>query len=92
MPLNELAGIRGIKAVRAIRLAAAYELCQRCRLLLLRRHPWGQTVSLDGTLLKISIAQTKSAGGALDPLVVSGRPSSDYDDRHGPQVTELSLF
>jgi DNA repair protein RadC len=28
-PLNELAAIRGIKAVRAIRLAAAYELCQR---------------------------------------------------------------
>lgn len=28
-PLNELAGIRGIKAVRAIRLAATYELCQR---------------------------------------------------------------
>jgi len=28
-PLSELAAIRGIKAVRAIRLAAAYELCQR---------------------------------------------------------------
>ncbi len=28
-PLNELAAVRGIKAVRAIRLAAAYELCQR---------------------------------------------------------------
>jgi DNA repair protein RadC len=28
-PLSELAGVRGIKAVRAIRLAAAYELCQR---------------------------------------------------------------
>jgi DNA repair protein RadC len=26
-PLDELAGIRGIKAVRAIRLAAAYEFC-----------------------------------------------------------------
>ncbi|MFZ5493925.1 MAG: UPF0758 domain-containing protein [Verrucomicrobiota bacterium] len=28
-PLSELADIRGIKATRAIRLAAAYELCQR---------------------------------------------------------------
>jgi len=28
-PLSELASIRGIKATRAIRLAAAYELCQR---------------------------------------------------------------
>lgn len=28
-PLSELAEIRGIKATRAIRLAAAYELCQR---------------------------------------------------------------
>jgi DNA repair protein RadC len=28
-PLNEIASIRGIKTVRAIRLAAAYELCQR---------------------------------------------------------------
>ena len=28
-PLNEIASIRGIKAVRAVRLAAAYELCQR---------------------------------------------------------------
>jgi DNA repair protein RadC len=28
-PLEELAAIRGIKAVRAIRLAAAYEMCQR---------------------------------------------------------------
>ncbi len=28
-PLNEIAEIRGIKATRAIRLAAAYELCQR---------------------------------------------------------------
>ncbi len=27
--LDELAAIRGIKSVRAIRLAAAYELCQR---------------------------------------------------------------
>ena len=27
--LDEIARIRGIKAVRAIRLAAAYELCQR---------------------------------------------------------------
>jgi DNA repair protein RadC len=27
--LDEVAGIRGIKGVRAIRLAAAYELCQR---------------------------------------------------------------
>lgn len=27
--LDEIAGIRGIKATRAIRLAAAYELCQR---------------------------------------------------------------
>lgn len=27
--LDELASIRGIKSVRAIRLAAAYELCQR---------------------------------------------------------------
>ena len=27
--LSELASIRGIKATRAIRLAAAYELCQR---------------------------------------------------------------
>jgi DNA repair protein RadC len=27
--LDEIAGIRGIKAARAIRLAAAYELCQR---------------------------------------------------------------
>lgn len=28
-PLDEIAAIRGIKAVRAIRLAAAFELCQR---------------------------------------------------------------
>lgn len=28
-PLNEIAEIRGIKATRAIRLAAAFELCQR---------------------------------------------------------------
>ena len=28
-PLAEIASMRGIKAVRAIRLAAAYELCQR---------------------------------------------------------------
>jgi DNA repair protein RadC len=28
-PLEEIANIRGIKTVRAIRLAAAYELCQR---------------------------------------------------------------
>ena len=28
-PLDEIANIRGIKAIRAIRLAAAYELCQR---------------------------------------------------------------
>jgi DNA repair protein RadC len=28
-PLNEVAQVRGIKAVRAIRLAAAYEICQR---------------------------------------------------------------
>jgi DNA repair protein RadC len=28
-PLDEIAQVRGIKAVRAIRLAAAYELCQR---------------------------------------------------------------
>lgn len=28
-PLDELAEIRGIKATRAIRLAAAFELCQR---------------------------------------------------------------
>jgi DNA repair protein RadC len=27
--LDEVAQVRGIKAVRAIRLAAAYELCQR---------------------------------------------------------------
>ena len=27
--LDEIAGIRGIKAARAIRLAAAYERCQR---------------------------------------------------------------
>jgi DNA repair protein RadC len=27
--LEEIAGIRGIKATRAIRLAAAYELCRR---------------------------------------------------------------
>jgi DNA repair protein RadC len=27
--LDEIAGIRGIKTTRAIRLAAAYELCQR---------------------------------------------------------------
>ncbi len=27
--LDEIAGVRGIKVVRAIRLAAAYELCQR---------------------------------------------------------------
>ena len=27
--LEEIAGIRGIKAARAIRLAAAYELCRR---------------------------------------------------------------
>jgi hypothetical protein len=27
--LDDLAAVRGIKAVRAIRLAAAYELCQR---------------------------------------------------------------
>ena len=27
--LEEVAAVRGIKAVRAIRLAAAYELCQR---------------------------------------------------------------
>lgn len=28
-PLDEVAQIRGIKVVRAIRLAAAYEICQR---------------------------------------------------------------
>ena len=28
-PLSEVAEVRGIKAVRAIRLAAAYEICQR---------------------------------------------------------------
>lgn len=28
-PLDEIAQIRGIKVVRAIRLAAAYEICQR---------------------------------------------------------------
>ena len=28
-PLDEIARIRGIKVVRAIRLAAAYEICQR---------------------------------------------------------------
>jgi len=28
-PLNEVAQIRGIKVVRAIRLAAAFEICQR---------------------------------------------------------------
>jgi len=28
-PLNEIAQVRGIKVVRAIRLAAAYEICQR---------------------------------------------------------------
>jgi DNA repair protein RadC len=28
-PLNDVAEVRGIKAVRAIRLAAAYEICQR---------------------------------------------------------------
>jgi len=28
-PLDEVAQIRGIKVVRAIRLAAAYEVCQR---------------------------------------------------------------
>ena len=28
-PLDEIARVRGIKATRAIRLAAAYELCQR---------------------------------------------------------------
>ncbi len=28
-PLDEITQIRGIKAVRAIRLAAAYEICQR---------------------------------------------------------------
>ena len=28
-PLDEIANIRGIKTVRAVRLAAAYELCQR---------------------------------------------------------------
>lgn len=28
-PLDELTEIRGIKATRAIRIAAAYELCQR---------------------------------------------------------------
>lgn len=28
-PLSEIAEIRGIKATRAIRLAAAFELCQR---------------------------------------------------------------
>lgn len=27
--LDEIAQVRGVKAVRAIRLAAAYELCQR---------------------------------------------------------------
>ncbi|MGA2750786.1 MAG: UPF0758 domain-containing protein [Verrucomicrobiota bacterium] len=28
-PLDEVAQIRGIKVVRAVRLAAAYEICQR---------------------------------------------------------------
>ena len=28
-PLSDLAGVRGIKATRAIRLAATYEICQR---------------------------------------------------------------
>jgi len=28
-PLDEVAQVKGIKAVRAIRLAAAYEICQR---------------------------------------------------------------
>lgn len=28
-PLDEIATVRGIKTVRAIRLAAAFELCQR---------------------------------------------------------------
>jgi hypothetical protein len=28
-PLDEIAQVRGIKVVRAIRLAAAYEICQR---------------------------------------------------------------
>jgi len=28
-PLDEIAQIKGIKVVRAIRLAAAYEICQR---------------------------------------------------------------
>lgn len=28
-PLDEIANVKGIKVVRAIRLAAAYEICQR---------------------------------------------------------------
>jgi DNA repair protein RadC len=28
-PLDEIADVKGIKVVRAIRLAAAYEICQR---------------------------------------------------------------
>jgi len=28
-PLDEIAQVKGVKAVRAIRLAAAYEICQR---------------------------------------------------------------
>ena len=28
-PLDEIAQVKGIKVVRAIRLAAAYEICQR---------------------------------------------------------------
>ena len=28
-PLDEIADVKGVKAVRAIRLAAAYEICQR---------------------------------------------------------------
>jgi hypothetical protein len=92
MPLNELAGIRGIKAVRAIRLAAAYELCQGVGSFFYvdtlgdRQCPWTEHCS------KYRLRRRKSAGGALNPLVVSGRPSSDYDDQHGPQSNRTVTF
>ncbi len=37
-PLDEIANVKGIKVVRAIRLAAAYEICQRLLKEVAREH------------------------------------------------------
>jgi len=37
-PLDEIADVKGIKVVRAIRLAAAYEICQRLLKEIAREH------------------------------------------------------